>query len=452
MEQDYRNMNNRQSVDDNRQQRVQNFKMNINRDDLSVGEQYRNQEGIENSDVHSINSFSDDEVRNQMERRSRSYLKELNKEQKRQAKVIDKQNKRLFRIVWWVSVAIVGIFLGMFLMVGVNDMLAIGRSDENTVKINIPDDPNVKQVSKVLYENGVISEPGFFELYSNVTKSSDDFSMGTYEIKTNMDYQAIVNYLQSMSNRKDTVKVTILEGESIPNIAKTLKKAKVLKDVDRFLELCNSDYFDEDYEFLQKIKNSDERYYKLEGYLFPDTYECYVNEKPELTITRMLNVFEMRVYYDQNVEGYSKAVNISKLVKKSEYSLDEILNIASMIQAEAANADDMYYISSIIHNRLKADVDLGVSKLGMDSTVYYPYHSRESVPKSIKNSFESNYDTYKIMGLPPGPICNPGMEAILAALYPNDTSYLYFCHSKEGKPYYSTTFYQHSLNLQALGY
>lgn len=450
MEQDYRNSNNGQSVDHNRQRRVRDFKMNINQDDLTVGRKYRQQEGLD--DDISLNSFSDNDVKSRMEKNSRSYQRELKREKKKEEKIINKQNTRLFRIVWWVSVILVGAMLAIFLMVGVNDMLAMGRTEENTVKIKIPANPTVEDVSRVLSKNGVIEEAGFFNMYSVLTKSADDFSQGTYEIQTNMDYEAIINYLQSMANRTDTVKVTIPEGQSVLQIAQTLKKAKILSDVDKFLELCNSDYFDEDYSFISSIKNDKDRYYKLEGYLFPDTYECYVNEKPELTITRMLNAYEMRIYNNQNVEGWTKIININKLVKDKKLNLDEVMTIASIIQAEAANADDMYYISSIIHNRLEADVDLGVSSLDMDSTYYYPYHSAKAVPKDIKDTFKSTYNTYEIKGLPAGPICNPGMEAILAAIYPNDTSYLYFCHSKDGVPYYANTFYEHSINLEANGY
>jgi len=442
MEQNYRNSN-------DRQQKMRSFKMNINQDDLTVGEQYRRQEGLE--DV-SLNSYSDSDAKSKMEKNLRSYQRELKKEQKRQDKIVDKQNTRLFRIVWWVSVALVGIMLAIFLMVGVNDMLAVGRTEENTVKVKLPANPTAQKVSEVLQRKGVINEAGFFELYATLTKSSDDFTQGTYEIQTNMDYEAIINYLQSMANRTDTVTVTIPEGQSVTQIAKTLKKAKVLSDTDKFLELCNSDYFDEDYDFLSAIDNDDERYYKLEGYLFPDTYECYVNEKPELTITRMLNVYEMRMYRDQDVEGWSKTINIKDILKEKKMDLGEVMTIASIIQAEAANADDMYYISSIIHNRLKADVDLGVSKLDMDSTFYYPYHNAKEVPEDMKDSFKSRYNTYELIGLPPGPICNPGMEAILAAIYPNDTSYLYFCHSKDGKPYYATNINDHMYNLSLNGY
>ena len=111
----------------------------------------------------------------------------------------------------------------------------------------------------------------------------------------------------------------------------------------------------------------------------------------------------------------------------------------------------MYYISSIIRNRLEKGVDLGVAKLGLDSTKYYPYRSKKTVPEDIRKTFKSTYNTYDFNGLPPGPICNPGMQAILAAIYPNSTDYVYFCHSSDGTPYYASTLWEHNYHLSLIG-
>ncbi|MBQ5399595.1 MAG: endolytic transglycosylase MltG [Ruminococcus sp.] len=437
-------------INELRKKKIQNFHLDIDQDDLAVGERYRELEHIEDEYSEDINSYSGEEAREQMRRDSRNYLREEKRERKKQMKYIDRQNKRRFRLIWWVSVLLVGIMLGIFLLVGVNDMMGLSRPDEKKVTVSIPENPTFKDVCNALKSKGVIKEEFFFDLYATFTKNRDSFTQGTYEMKTNMDYEAIINYLQSMQNRTDTIKVTITEGMNVVEIAKKLVKKDVLPDTKEFLELCNSDYFDADYSFIKSIKNPKKRYYKLEGYLFPDTYECYHNENPKLTITRMLNDFETRIYTDQNVEGYAKAQNIRKLVKESKYTFNEILTLASIIQAEAANSEDMYYISSILHNRLTYDASYGVRKLGLDSTKYYPYRSKKAVPASKRATFKSKYSTYDFEGLPPGPICNPGTEAILAAIYPEETDYLYFCHDKKGKPYYASNLWQHNYNLSLI--
>ena len=113
----------------------------------------------------------------------------------------------------------------------------------------------------------------------------------------------------------------------------------------------------------------------------------------------------------------------------------------------------MYYISSIIRNRLNYGSDVGINNLGLDCTVYYPYREKEDVPEAIRDTYDSNYDTNNFSGLPPGPICNPSLEAIKAALNPYDTEYMFFCHASAddgSTPYYATTLSEHEYNLSLI--
>ncbi len=439
-----------------REEKVKNFHVHMNMEDLAVGDQYRELENLDEPQPESISSFSDDDVRKQMKKSSRNMAKEELKAAKKQQKYIDRQNRRIFRVLWWVSVGIVGAMIAMFMLVGINDMLAITRAGDVKVKISIPQNPTLTDVSTELKNKGVIGEKSFFELYAKLTKN-EKFSQGDYEIDTNLDYEAIINYLALMTNRTDKITVTVTEGMNVQEMAAFFVKKRVLSDEKRFLELCNSDYFDEDYKFIN-TKNAKQRYYKLEGYLFPDTYECYTNERPELTITRMLNNYEGRTTTSQEVSGFKKLVNIKKLfkngkvkVKNSKYTMDRILTIASIIQAEAGSTEDMYNVSSVIYNRLEEGAQSDVYRLELDSTKYYPYRKKSKIPADERASFTSRYNTYKKIGLPPGPICNPGMQAIMAALYPNDTSYLYFCHDSDGTAYYADNFESHKYNLQEAG-
>ena len=336
----------------------------------------------------------------------------------------------------------------MFIITGMNDLLAINRKDDNSiVTVTIPKDPTLDTVTDLLAKNGVIGEPSYFRIYATLTKSNS-FSQGSYELNKNMDYQAIISNLQGNSRRTDTVEVTIIEGMSVLEIADKLVEEKALSDKDDFLRLCNSGDFDKDFDFLEEISNSNERYYKLEGYLYPDKYEFYENDDPKSIIYKLLNNYEKRMNQKQDF-NYDKLYSVRKLMAKEdiEYSLDEIMTIASIIQAEAANKEDMYYVSSILHNRLHSDESMGVSKLGLDSTKYYPYRSEDALPSDVTSGYKSRYDTYDSEGLPPGPICNPGMEAIKAALKPYDTSYYFFCHDKYGNAYYASTIYEHEANL-----
>ena len=371
------NDNNINSLEEQRRRKADNFRLRIQDDYDDEGESGYSDEPEE------ISSYSGEDVKDQIARESRRSLKRKMKEEKRELRARNRRNRRIFRIAWLVSVAIVGGAIAMFLITGMNDLLAINRKNPDTVTVTIPKDPTVDSVTEVLAKSGVIGEPNYFK---------------------NMDYQAIISNLQGNSRRTDTVEVTIIEGMSVVEIADKLVEEKAIADKDEFLKLCSSDEFDDDFDFLKSIKNSSDRYFKLEGYLYPDKYEFYQNDDPRSVIYKLLNNFENRLYQKQDF-GYDKLYSVNKMLEVSEtpYSLDEILTIASIVQAEAADKEDMYYVSSILHNRLSADSSMGVSKLGLDSTKYYPYRSEDKLPADSAKNYKSRYDTYDKEGLPPGP-------------------------------------------------
>ena len=433
-------------IEEQRRKKVEQFRLNIDESNFDEnGEKFSYDEQPE------LNSYSGQDVKERMARDSKQVLKQRKKEEKKMLKGKNRRNRRTFRIIWVVSVVIVGAMMSVFIISGMNDMLAINRPDPSTVNINIPKNPTVDDIADLLEKNGVIDQASYFKMFAAITKSTDGFMQGTYKIRKNMDYEAIINYLMSNS-RTDIISVTITEGQNILEIADTLKEKGTLSDTDKFLELCNSDQFDDDFSFLKEIKNGDDRYFKLEGYLYPDTYEFYKNENPEDVIYRFLNNYETKLGEKQDVEGYDNLITVRKMIDENNrgYSVDQVMTIASIIQAEAAYTDDMYYISSILHNRLTANADLGVSNLGLDSTKFYPYRSAGGVPDGTGDDYTSKYDTYSKPGLPAGPICNPGMEAIKAALNPKDTNYYFFCHDKDGNAYYAATINEHNANLESI--
>ena len=429
-------------------------------------------------------SDTEDEISEREEnRRRRKALKKERQRKKRKAK----QNGCVLRVVWLVMVLILGVFLAEFLLVGINDLLGRNRGDEEKIIIQIPDNPDIDSLSEILYENGVISNKTYFKMYAKLTNGDEGFAKGSYELKNNMDYEAIINYLQSNANRVDTVQLRFTEGMTVLEIADKLSENGVC-DKEEFLNLCNSTDFDEDFTFLSSGRPGiNGVYYRLEGYLFPDTYEFYLGEKPTTTIYRFLNNYEAKLYYTKqrieikedtdednywddyyseedtdtskkNVKKYEK-LTIEEQARKQGMTMDEVLTLASMIQAEAATKDDMYMISSIFHNRLNTISAGGYTiygdyirgTLGSDPTIYYPY-KKNTAPANYK----SRYDTYEIQGLPSGPICNPGMDAISAALYPTESNNYFFCHKpatedSEAVPYYAATMADHNYNLSLAG-
>lgn len=403
-----------------------------------------------------INSFSDSDTKKRIERDSKKELKLQRKEEKKIEKLKAKRNRRVFRLVWLSMVIIVGVMISQYILVGVNDLLAIDRTDNpHTVTVSIPANPTIDDIADLLTEKGVIRRPAFFKMYAKFTSNVEGFRQGDFKIDTNKDYEAIINLLQSNVNRTDIVTVQITEGMNVNEIAQTLFDNGVITDKEAFLNACNSNQFDEDFTFLKEIKNAGSRYYKLEGYLFPDTYDFYLGEDPAAVITKFLNNFENRfILHKEKYFGHKEKTSLAEEAAETGYSTDEILTIASIIQAEAANKEDMYYISSILHNRLDYGASEGVAMLNCDCTVYYPYRKAEDVPESIRSTFVSKYDTNAFDGLPPGPVCNPGVESIKAALNPYESDYLYFCHDTPengSTPMYAETLEGHEYNKSLIG-
>ncbi|HHV32932.1 endolytic transglycosylase MltG [Caproiciproducens sp. LBM24188] len=411
-----------------RRRKVENFRLNIEDDTI----------GQPQEEDNTLQSFSDPRARQRAKQQELQASDRAERAHQWRNKEKGRKNRFFFRMIWLVMVLLTSTLLARFAINGINDMLAVGR-EKVTLTVEIPKNANGKQVADILERAGVIRNPDFFQLYSKLTKAEGHYNNGSFQLDTSMDYQALIYTLQSNLNRVDTVKLTFKEGANALEIADQLEKGGVCTAKD-FLAALNTTDFDSKFEIIQQITNPKDRYYKLEGYLFPDTYEFYKDEKPEAVIRKMLNNCNKKL--TQEIRNSASAQKLT---------VDQLLTLASMIQAEAADKEDMYNISSVFHNRLASGGKGDLTRLRSDPTTYYPYRSKAAVPSNIRDTYKSRYDTYTIQGLPPGPICNPGTEAIGAALNPAKTSYYYFCHDAKGKAYYAKTNAQHEANLKKAG-
>lgn len=404
--------------------KVENFRLNIT-DDLPLR--------TETARASSAQHIPADEPPGPMTRAEK-------KAQKKRSRKKGRKNRWLYRGIWMAMVALVAAGISQYAIAGASDMLAIRRKENpSTVVISLNKNATADEVTDILLENGLISNRDFFQLYSKITKADGNYGYGDFELTTDMDYEALINKLQISNNKAEVVDIMFPEGSTVRDIARLLEEKGVCT-TEQIEEAVNQYEEFKGYEWIGKITNASERYYLLEGYLFPDTYQFYKNEKPTVALGKMLN------------NGQKKITDeIQAKAKKLGMSIDEVMTLASMIQAEAADVNDMYMVSSVFHNRLNAGSNSEVAYLGSDPTVWYPYANRAAVPSNLVDTFVSRYNTYKIKGLPPGPICSPGEDAILAALNPKDTKYLYFCHAKDGTPYYAKTASEHEANLVKAG-
>lgn len=234
------------------------------------------------------------------------------------------------------------------------------------------------------------------------------------------------------SGQRETVRVTITEGMTLTQIFKKLE-ANGVCSFDDLMKTAES--YDYSYYPLIAVRPSNTRAFKLEGYLFPNTYDFYKNEKPQDAIGRFLRVGEK--YITSQDRAKARAMG---------YSMDQILTVASIIEKEGANPNEVRKIAAVIYNRLEAGM-----QLQMDSGIYYIERSVKPYISGDVNRYNSLYNMYKCKGLPAGPICNPGARTINAALDPADVNYLYFCHDSSAKYYYADTYEEHLENLKKAG-
>lgn len=230
-----------------------------------------------------------------------------------------------------------------------------------------------------------------------------------------------------------TQTITIPEGYTLARIAMLLEE-KGFCTVEEFITASQEGDFSE-FRLAVKMQQVEDSCFKLEGILFPDTYEVYTGESPDAIIRRMLA-------HTEQMLGEKLMADIAE----SPYSVSEIFTLASIIEKEAYGPAEMNNISSVLHNRL----DSGM-KLQCDVTINYVEGAIKPFIDGDKNRFNSLYNTYKCPALPAGPICNPGIDAIKAALDPADTDYLFFLTDKDKNYLYAATYEEHKENVAAAG-
>jgi len=237
-----------------------------------------------------------------------------------------------------------------------------------------------------------------------------------------------------------SVQVTIPEGSTYIEVKKLLHDAGINFDDAEFDSCMNSPNLFVDYEFVSQIELKEGRDYILAGYLYPDTYTFDINASPESIIRKFLSNMQNKLYD----EYYERAERLGM-------SIDEVMTMASIIQKESGRPTDMMYISAVFHNRLNSD-DMSMHYLSSSATINYLVQVQGGEPSLMHTDAEVNisspYNTYLNPGLPPGPICMPGLDAISAALYPEpNCNYWYFCATGDGGTAFAVTLSEHENNI-----
>lgn len=346
----------------------------------------------------------------------------------------------LVTIIWVSGVLAVSVFIAYFALSSINDLVGFSKTSYET-QVVIPEGATLGEIADILKESGIIDEPFAFEVYAHVKNMQNKLDAGTFTLNSNLGYDQIFRAMRKKDDALQTVTLTFYEGMTATQIAKKLEENGVC-GYDEFMEAVNTESFE--YEFESMMGTSEYIYHKWEGYLFPDTYEFYLDSKPRSVLAKFIDNFNNKItaaYYER--------------MQELGMSLDEVIALASVIQSEAATKDDMCGVSAVFHNRLEDGSGLPY----LQSDVTYFYYRDEIEPyvaenEALDDAYHTSYDTYYKKGIPVGPISNPGITAIEAALYPDMTNHgndYYFLADSDGNFYWARNHDEHEANMAIAG-
>ena len=352
----------------------------------------------------------------------------------------------LVTLVWIAIILAIGVTLGRMIWVCAADVLAFGREDHK-VTITISSTDDIDDIAQKLKSANLIRYPGLFKLYASFAVDEGEIQPGIWDLNTLYDYHALVN-MMSPSSHRSVVTIMIPEGSSCRQIFELLQEKRVCTVEALESYAATGDLGD--HWFLDGLTRGDK--YCLEGYLFPDTYEFYTNDSPANVLGKMLGNFDKRVDDSLREKLTELNAHISDMMRKDgrgndyisshQFTMADVVTVASLIEKETASADEGYTVASVIYNRLFAWHGTP-SYLNIDASVIYALDGKTDLTAEDLQ-VDSPYNTYTNTGLTPGPITNPGLSSIEAALEPQDTDYYYYVLDPEtGVHHFSRTLEEH---------
>lgn len=299
---------------------------------------------------------------------------------------------------------------------------AVDLSDDSPIVVVIPGGSSTNDIAEILFENNLILSTRSFKYYTEKTGLDVKLKAGTYLLSKNMNVDALLNSLTKGGSSGNTFNITVIEGLTNEDIAKTLSEQADL-NYDKFVELMeNPEVFKDDFEFLKDVSISN-----LQGYLMPETYNIYVNSSEEDIVRVLLRQFD-EFYINE----------IKPRMENTHLTFEEVINLASIVEKEALLDEERDEVAKVFLNRL--DINM---KLQSCATVNYARGEWKERLTYDDIAIDSPYNTYIIDGLPPSPINSPGKVSIISVLEPADVDYLFFVAKGDGSHYFSNTYDEH---------
>ena len=293
-----------------------------------------------------------------------------------------------------------------------NGLMAVAAENPTDINIQIPAGSSSSKIATILKEKGLIKNELIFKIAVKNKDADGSLKAGSYTLNTGMNIYKLIDELSKGGKNDNVIKFTIPEGYEIRQIADSLAE-KGIVDKDRFLELASDKKnFQDKFPILKELEDGQ----GLEGFLYPSTYEIYVDTTEEDIIGKMISQFIM--IYENDIEPNREGVDLS---------LNEIVTLASIIEREGKLDEERELISAVFHNRLKLQMPLQSC-----ATVQYILGERKEVLSEKDIEIESDFNTYIHQGLPPAPIASPGKESLIAAVKPADVDYMFFRTKEDG--------------------
>lgn len=351
-----------------------------------------------------------------------------------------------YSILWSVLRPILVFVSALILVFGVASLInnkiqekwimPVDRSSKTAQTFIVDSGDSLSKVSGKLEKQGLIRSASFFKYYADFLGFSKKLQPGEYSLSQAMTVREIAEALTAGDGKPIVKTITIIPGWTVEDVANYLLKQRIIASKDSFLNKCRSAKDYAAYYYVNDIlsgKSASNRKYVLEGYLAADTYEIYADATEEDIIKKLLS--QVEALFKEPVQLRMQEIGLS---------MDETLTLASLIEKEAKK-HDFANVSAVFHNRLNKKMSLG-----SDVTIKYILGTKRMVLSAQDLKLASPYNSYTNKGLPPGPICNPSPDAIMAALYPNEDfireNILYFCSKNPdtGELHFSKTLKEHN--------
>ncbi len=292
---------------------------------------------------------------------------------------------------------------------------------EKEIEVTVPAGASTRQIGSILEEKGVIGDSSFFSMIVKVKGWENSLRRGRYSFKPGDHILSVVEKI--VRGEVLTYRVTVPEGLTMEQTARLIAEKSGDFSAEEFLAQAE----DIELPLAYLPEKKEEMDYRLQGYLFPATYEFPQGSEPRDIIKQMVERFD----WELNPELMERA-------REMGFEIHEIVTLASLVEREARIEEERPYIASVIHNRLEIDMPLQI-----DATVQYALPQWKSRLFFVDLDYDSPYNTYLHRGLPPGPIASPGQSSLLGALYPADTEYLFYIANPDGSHSFSKTFEEH---------